>query len=155
MSDPSEQPPSFLSVSLDLEFDKDDEHFRTVTTLLALVSKPDSTTYDVRIPTDAKKNIAILRAATALLARSYDVVACIPKQTISAPAEQPAFTLFCVEPNRPLYEKDCEQHEVVLDRNPDRESGSPIVNGDRVIMQVLEVNYKKPKPPHVMILETW
>jgi len=106
---------------LDPTFDKDDLHFRTVTSLLNLFNRPDRKHYECTVSKDARRNFKRMLGLTMLLARGTEVVACMPKRSVDG------ITLFCVPDKKHTKLRDYTRHDLLVAKNPPPSiSGSPI-----------------------------
>jgi hypothetical protein len=100
-----------MALNADDAFSRDDLHFRTVTSLLSLFRRPDDTHYASTVPAGSRSNFKRMLAASFLLARGTEVVACIPKRSIEG------ITLFCM-PDRKAKRKEYSRHDILVAKNP-------------------------------------
>ena len=94
-----------------MSIQRDDQYFRTITSLLNLLRVPDNTFYAATIPAASRSNFKRMLAASFLLARGTDVVACLPKRSVEN------ITLFCM-PNRRVKQKEYLRHDLLVAKNP-------------------------------------
>jgi hypothetical protein len=97
------------AVYRDDAFDRDDLHFRTVTSLLSLFCRPDNTQYASTIPAGSRSNFKRMLAVSFLLARGTEVVACIPKRSVHG------VTLFCMPKSKSW---EYSRHDMLIAENP-------------------------------------
>ena len=93
-----------------MSFQRDDQYFRTVTSLLNLLRMPDNTYYASTVPVGSRNNFKRMLAAAFLLARGTEVIACILKRSVEN------ITLFCM-PNRRVKRNEYLRHDLLVAKN--------------------------------------
>lgn len=94
-----------------MSIQRDDQYFRTITSLLNLLRVPDNTFHAATAPAASRRNFKRTPAASFLLARGTDGVACLPKRSVEK------ITLFCM-PNRRVKQKEYLGHDLLVAKNP-------------------------------------
>jgi hypothetical protein len=110
-------------------FDRDDLHFRTVTSLLSLFCRPDNTQYAPTIPVGSRRNFKRMLAVSFLLARGMEVVACIPKRSTLN-----GITLFCIPDRKKIKLTEYSRQDMLIAKNP-APNKTPAASGGSVRLE--------------------
>ena len=109
----------------DAGFLQDDLHFRTLTSLLSLFSRPDKRQYDSKVALGMRSDFKRMMGLSTILSRDpEEVVACMAKRSIDN------ITLFCITEKKKTAKQDCARHGVIVIKNPPPPTLSP--TGDTI-----------------------
>ena len=90
---------------------RDDQYFRTVTSLLRFLRVPDYAHCALTVLAGSRNNFKRMPAASFLLAHGTEEVACIPRHLVEK------ITLFCM-PNRRVKRKEHSRSDLLVAKNP-------------------------------------
>ena len=130
------------TVSRDRTLATDNEHFKVVTSILSLLSRPDEAQYDSTLPRAVSSNFKMIQATSVLLVRTHDVVACLLNHHL----ELDEFVIFCSRTGgsaakQKTKRNHCQRQELWVSRNPnpgndDNSAGMPVIT----ILEIPEVD---------------
>ena len=130
------------TVSRDRTFATDNEHFKAVTSILSLLGRPDEAQYDSTLPRAVSSSFKRIQAASVLLVRTHDVVACLPNHHL----ELNDFVIFCSRTGdsaakQKIKRNHYRRQELWISRNPnpgndDNSAGMPVIT----ILDIPEVD---------------